>query len=147
MKNFETLYKILMNEAEDDSELMSAEQDLNSSLGDNSSSSILTGPDVDDPASANPRNAKIKNVMNLSPRLTEIEAAKIVDADLYDIFVSQFEDLDTDIIAPDDEGLNLSPETELPTEDDIADIKEPLSIERKSRSEEDEDMWNVMDQD
>lgn len=137
MKNFETLYKLLMNESEEEMELSTAEMDLATS----------ETASVEDPSTANPRNAKIKNILKLAPKLTEQEAGKIVDADLYDVFISQFPEGAEDEAGPDVSGLEISPEDELPTDDDISDIREPLSIERKSRAEEDEDMWNLYDQD
>ena len=123
MKNFETLYKILMNEDMDtmeDQELKSVEQDL-------------LNMDTDE---VNPRVAKINKILKQSPSLVQSEAEKIVDSGLYDVFMSQFDTPyggeDEPVIVP----PPIEPEDELPTDDDFPDIPAYGEQERQDRDEE-----------
>lgn len=122
MKNFETLYKILMNEAEyeDLAELQSTENELN--MGEN-------------PDEVNPHDAKVQWVIDHSPKLTREEAEKLVKAGLFDVFKKQIEDsgdISPDVDALNIDDLNDDPQSEfskgqmgLPTKDDFSDIALP----------------------
>jgi len=128
MQNFEKLYKMVMNESDAVGleELESVESEL--------------GPE--DPSEANPRNQKVKNILALNPKLNEMDAEKIVDADLYDIFVQNYGGTSDESDLIDDEMGEEIPEMPMGDEitgDDMEDIPAYDADRRQAQAELEED--------
>jgi len=128
MQNFEKLYKIVMNES--DAVGLEELESVESELGQ------------EDPSEANPRNQKVKNILALNPKLDEMDAEKIVDADLYDIFVQNYGGTSDESDLIDDEMGEEIPEMPMGdgvTDDDMEDIPAYDADRRQAQAELEDD--------
>ena len=152
MKNFEKLYKILMNEADE----FADEQELQSAEGDLSGAEGLEGEEPDFDASVLARakqrladwEAKMaaqgkKNNLDLE---TMIQLVQMEDEEEAENLVGD-EEAPVEGEEGDEEEALAPPPPDAPTEDDIADISQGFRTHKRMGSEEDEDLYNRPDQD
>lgn len=124
MKNFETLYKILMNEAEEDVELQQTEQDLDQS----ENSDVEVGVPQEVEAKAN----QILGAM-ASKGITNFTKKEIID-----VLMADYENSGVEVEDLPDERQ----QSQLPEPTDLQDIQEPLNIATKQQSEEQENQYS-----
>jgi hypothetical protein len=152
MKNFEKLYKILMNEADE----FADEQELQSAEGDLSGAEGLEGEEPDFDASVLARakqrladwEAKMaaqgkKNNLDLE---TMIQLVQMEDEENAENLVGDEEAPVEGEEGEADETLAPLP-SDAPTGDDIADISQGFRTHKRMGAEEDEDLYNRPDQD
>ena len=161
MKNFEKLYKILMNESdaiEDSTELNDVESELETPVTDENGEQSGENSFSDDEIAeiAVVYTGTVKSFQSRGKEINPpVIMGNVLDAldypvELADEALAKMEELgldEEDEVAPSEEVDELGQNPDAPTQDDITDINPSLRDEYKQREQDEEDLYNRPDQD
>jgi hypothetical protein len=122
MENFRKLYKILMNESEEDTELQQTEQEINSSDQNETEADVGVPSEIEAKANQILGAMASKGISNFSKK------------EIIDVLMADYEESPVEV----EDLPDVSQQSQLPEVEDVQDIQEPLKIAQQQQAEESE---------